>query len=1766
MSELVIPVSLQTKIGDDTDKIARIFREIGEGSEEARKELLKLTGEDYKVSLVTQFNNKGEVKTELKKQNDLIDNIKKAYDKANRVAAGSLTSLRQQVNTLKQSRDAVVKYDAKTGELRDEWVKIDQEIESIQRRLKKLDSPMFDKIKKMGGNNAMASLAVGFSKAVPLIGQATMAMQSLEPVMQAVNGAVNTLVSRQKQIEGLTMALKGFGVSGEDINTVFSTATGIALGYGVSLSSVEKGYKRMTPTILAAGGSIDDVGTIMASMAARTATLGLNAEQSQRYMEAFAQVMGKGKLQGEELNQQFAELDGSMKPMIAEFIKAKYGIEDMEGAMQRGEISSGMFAEAVVHGSKEMRDNMKKAFDDIQGSIDSMNIAQVQSIISTLNTISLEGLGKLFGSLGRDLLELQATFSQFFASLVTNADGLGQVFSMQFGVVVKALTLSTEAVLVIIGSINNLLSWVSKAGEAFENWAMKFEVVQKVADTLKNALSGMGNAWNAVKNWAMGVNKETAEAKDTMDLTHKATQEFTISLDDAASTGGSLVGVSTDLATEMLAMADEVINAKSATFELTEAEKELLDTTIKLIQQQTQLVQTSSNLADGLGDQVAEITASAGSFDEAGMSADEYNAKLMLVGNSVNSQISSLSKLLGELSLQEAATGSLSTEQEKAKSKAEDLLKTYLGYSASVKDAKAESQALANEIANSSVHFKNYLEMVEAVTGALQISQGVSKGELALSQELGNAYMSNARALQDKKEELDDLIGTYSLNEQAMASMSAAEANEFSKLVKTSQQYDEKIKKLEALAAQSVGVVKSNGQLTESMKAQIERLRQSSEATGLNAEQTENLNQKREATAALINGALSAAEKEYQGLMTLQISGARALTVEEQNRAASLLKTINSTKEASEALDKMAESTAKVASAPEPPLTPWQEYTKSIRDAADSMEFAIEKGANLSNSLDAVSGAMAQSDVSAYSTRLDGVSVSVDAVTKAVSDQISELERHSQALEIAAASGIALTEAERERLAVMRKMIAALKEQNAEMDQQNKTLKNLQPTAAQQVMMANELKSSYNDLRGEMSAAKKEMDALAAANKQGTREFAAAKVAYDDAAEKMSKLEDRTKSLRSQFEEYDRQWGKTSGNFVRGVNNANVSSDAALNTVKRLWVEMNTLDTSLEKATDSTDDFTSATKEEASAVRDSTNAVKAKEQALAKVADAQKEANKASQEEVKPKENTKTTYTIYPNRMGWDEIVSFFSQFSNAEEAIAQEHERRMKRIAEAQKQLSEKKVEYRKKELAEMQSLHDKDMAMMSTATGYRASQLEKYKADTAAILEGLPEGFTDALNKQTQDFDRFVSDHRDGLAALRDQAANAGNAMAAMKYDLELQKLEDANLKYQERVELIKRAAALQMQSAQADRDAKLRQIELEREQFEVIKTASDERLRMIDKEMEAMLAASNLKIKGLQEQTPAERKLAELRKEELEAKAKNTELSERERLEAQAALERMEQQLLIEKERARQEKERAKLEKKRAEEQAKYEEDLQKDKEANEAAQLAFEDRINKVKQEYALKEAAIKRQFIAKEEAERLASIDTVNSRMSHGIDEYERKMRQAHTSLDDYQDLLHERELKRIKEREKAYKKMIDSLPNLNLELPSNRASGGPVSGGTKYTVNELGKEGFMDRMGNIKQINAPAWGSWRAPSSGTVIPAHIWSELKASQSTSVAPGMASSAAAGRTGNAALIRALAGLTGGNQDRITNNVTIQSDSPVQAASDMMVQMTRLKRRRR
>ena len=135
----------------------------------------------------------------------------------------------------------------------------------------------------------------------------------------------------------------------------------------------------------------------------------------------------------------------------------------------------------------------------------------------------------------------------------------------------------------------------------------------------------------------------------------------------------------------------------------------------------------------------------------------------------------------------------------------------------------------------------------------------------------------------------------------------------------------------------------------------------------------------------------------------------------------------------------------------------------------------------------------------------------------------------------------------------------------------------------------------------------------------------------------------------------------------------------------------------------------------------------------------------------------------------------------------------------------------------------------------------------------------------------------------------------------------------------------------------------------------------------------------------------------------------------------------------------------------------------------------------------------------------------------------------------------------------------------------------PWQGGQTETGNDLVEERFMSNGANLTEIKAPAFGSWRAPSSGTVIPAGVAQQvrnqrdaLSASASGSALKGSASPALSGMGEGPSLTGAIRsgfkGIGGMGTNQIVNNVSVTSDRPVNDASKILTDLARIRAQRR
>jgi tape measure domain-containing protein len=463
---------------------------------------------------------------------------------------------------------------------------------------------------------------------------------------------------------------------------------------------------------------------------------------------------------------------------------------------------------------------------------------------------------------------------------------------------------------------------------------------------------------------------------------------------------------------------------------------------------------------------------------------------------------------------------------------------------------------------------------------------------------------------------------------------------------------------------------------------------------------------------------------------------------------------------------------------------------------------------------------------------------------------------------------------------------------------------------------------------------------------------------------------------------------------------------------------------------------------------------------------------------------------------------------------------------------------------------------ALKGAVNDAKKAAQEKAEADFVAM--DATKRLTDAELKKVAAHNTAIGVAANYVLAMREIAQASAEAT-----ETEITKLEEI---------MARRTAAHEQAMEELDEEieAKEQQIQDEKDSFEELmdlkKQAHEDRLDDIDEEYEAKKKLIDDEIASLRKKGPFEQALYDLRKKELQDKINSNKLEGKALLQAQARLERMLRTEKIQKLRLKdKELEFEKAQKVTAEEE-RYGDEVKEATDKHEQRLSVLETELQGLKDRKSIAEEAHQRE----------------RQEVQETIDSY----RNQKTAIDDSTTALHNQikvvqrlatETKILEDRARRAAAELDNLAKKESSTQhkggersrpkTERAAGGPVTGGTSYTVNELGKEAFLSAQGRLSMIDAPSWGSWTAPGKGTVIPAHLASQLNIPTGginlNKAASGNAMMASENQ-GTGSIVKAIkSAMMGG--DNITNNVTVQSDNTTKTASDMLVSMTRLRRRR-
>lgn len=360
-----------------------------------------------------------------------IEGYQRALNKARGVQQGSIAQLRQQQQKFQQLAETLQLGTA-------EQIRYANAAKKIENQIKRTTNPLGQFFSVL---NRIATVQAGFTAFAALIGTFT--------------GSLNKFIGQQKALEGFELALKNVGLSTEEVSERLDDAARISRELGAPLEQVEKSFKRMVPALEAVGVNASDSGKFLEGIAARTQTLGLNTEQTGRFMEAFAQVLSKGKLQSEELNQQISELDGAFRAQLADSLGVT--TQQLEKMIQQGKITSTVFVKAfndMANGSEELRRKILEGNPTIQ---------QLQNLIAGIDTQNIRRIGKAIEPGIKAIMRIQMAFLEFVETL--SQSPVGDFFATVF----NEVALGVKDFVVILLEIKKALVFILEPLAALTN-------------------------------------------------------------------------------------------------------------------------------------------------------------------------------------------------------------------------------------------------------------------------------------------------------------------------------------------------------------------------------------------------------------------------------------------------------------------------------------------------------------------------------------------------------------------------------------------------------------------------------------------------------------------------------------------------------------------------------------------------------------------------------------------------------------------------------------------------------------------------------------------------------------------------------------------------------------------------------------------------------------------------------------------------------------------------------------------------------------------------------------------------------------------------------------------------------------------------------------------------------------------------------------------------------------------------------------------------
>ena len=463
---------LQYQVGFDVDlaEIRRLQAALATGGADAARQFNAALGGTVTKQIVFETradaNGVKQLVAVEKERLSVADAYINKINQIDKLQAGSVTSLRQQVNQARQARDEIEKYRAGLGPLggqvrviNDRWAEQNTRVQSLQRSLDQATASNFWDKAKVGLNaGGLISFANGLT-------QITNGLQSASIVIGQVLGSFNQLTNALANIQQFRLAFEAVGAGASGSTQALNESSRIALGLGVSLATVRQGFQQLTPVILNSGGTIGDVSKITEALSSRFAAFGISGDRARRVMNGVIQAFAKGKLQAEELTQQISEADPAFKTDFAAAVNIS--VAELEDMVKAGQVTSEMLLDVIPRLGKAglLFGKLGTSASDAVAGLEknAVTIDQVRNKFDGLNQLSLEAFAKQFEPVINSLFRIQASVVDFVAnvsklSIVQSFTTIFAGFSDVIGGVTSSVLSLAQTFLSVVSAIANFIN------------------------------------------------------------------------------------------------------------------------------------------------------------------------------------------------------------------------------------------------------------------------------------------------------------------------------------------------------------------------------------------------------------------------------------------------------------------------------------------------------------------------------------------------------------------------------------------------------------------------------------------------------------------------------------------------------------------------------------------------------------------------------------------------------------------------------------------------------------------------------------------------------------------------------------------------------------------------------------------------------------------------------------------------------------------------------------------------------------------------------------------------------------------------------------------------------------------------------------------------------------------------------------------------------------------------------------------------------------